>query len=142
MTDPRTDLEEPPMLTFVVLVAVAMHAVGHILFFGPTVGVAGWGSGNSWLLTGLIGDVPARAIGGVIWAAAGVLFLAGIAGFVREADWWRAATIAAAVISLVGTVAYVDGIKQPSGLAALIFNVVVLGALLVARWPATAGLNS
>jgi hypothetical protein len=130
------------MLTFVLLAAVAMHAVGHILFFGPAVGVASWGSGHSWLPSGLIGDLPARAIAVLIWASAGVLFLAAIAGFVRDAGWWRAATIAAALISLVATVAYFDGIKQPSGLAALAFNVLVLGALVVARWPSTAGLNS
>jgi len=43
---------------------------------------------------------------------------------------------------LIGTVVYCDGIKQPSGVAALVFNVLVLGALVVARWPSTATLNS
>jgi hypothetical protein len=43
---------------------------------------------------------------------------------------------------LIGTVVYIDGIKQPSGVAALAFNVLVLGALVVARWPSTAAFNS
>lgn len=107
------------MLIFVLLAAVAMHAIGHILFPGPALGFVSWGSGHSWLLTGILGDVPARAIAGLIWASAGVLFIAGIACFVRDADWWRAATIAAGLISLLGTIAYVNGIKQPSGPLAL-----------------------
>jgi len=130
------------MLTFVLLAAVAMHGIGHVLFVGPAIGFADWGSGHSWLLTGLLGDGVARTIAGAIWVSAGVLFLVGVAGFVRDADWWRAVTIAAAVISLIGTVVYYDGIKQPSGVAALVFNVLVLGALVVARWPSTTALNS
>jgi len=61
---------------------------------------------------------------------------------VRNDDWWRAATVAGAAISLIGTVVYCDGIKQPSGVAALVFNILDLGALVVARWPSTMALNA
>jgi membrane-associated PAP2 superfamily phosphatase len=128
------------MLTFILLAAVAMHGIGHVLFFGPAIGLADWGSGHSWLLTGILGAGVARTIAGAIWVSAGALFIVGVAGFVRDAEWWRAATIAAAVVSLIGTVVYCDGIKQPSGIAALVFNILVLGALVVARWPSTATL--
>jgi hypothetical protein len=130
------------MLTVVLLTALAMHGIGHVLFFGPAIGLADWGSGHSWLLTGTLGDGVARTIAGAIWVSAGALFLVGVAGFVRNDDWWRTATIAAAAISLIGTVVYCDGIKQPSGVAALIFNILVLGALVVARWPSTMALNA
>lgn len=130
------------MLTFILLAAVAMHGIGHVLFFGPAIGLAAWGSGHSWLLTGLLGDGVARTIAGAIWVSAGALFIVGVAGFVRDAEWWRAGTIAAAAISLIGTVVYCDGIKQPSGVAALVFNILVLGALVVARWPSTAAFNA
>jgi hypothetical protein len=130
------------MLTFILLAAVAMHGIGHVLFFGPAIGLADWGSGHSWLLTGLLGDGVARTIAGAIWVSAGALFIVGVAGFVRDAEWWRAATIAAAAISLIGTVVYFDGVKQPSGVAALVFNILVLGALVVARWPSTLALNA
>ena len=130
------------MLTFVLLTALAMHGIGHVLFVGPAIGLADWGSGHSWLLTNLLGDGLARTIAGAIWVSAGALFLLGVAGFVRNDDWWRAATIAGAAISLIGIVVYFDGIKQPSGVAALAFNVLVLGALVVARWPSTGAFNS
>jgi len=130
------------MVTFVSLAAVAMHGIGHILFLGPALGFASWGSTHSWILTGLAGDGPTRAIAAVVWTSSGVLFLAGVAGFMAQADWWRAATLAAAIISLAGTIAYWDGIKQPSGAAALLFNLLVLWALIVARWPASTAIGS
>lgn len=130
------------MPTFVILAATVGHGIGHILFLGPAFGWSSWGSGHSWLLTGVIGDGPARAFSAVVWTAAGVLFLVGVGGFMRDADWWRTTTIVAAVISLIGTVVYFDGIKQPSGVAALVFNVLVLGALIVARWPSAAAVGS
>jgi len=54
------------MLTFILLAAVAMHGIGHVLFFGPAIGLADWGSGHSWLLTNLLGDGVARTFAGAI----------------------------------------------------------------------------
>jgi hypothetical protein len=120
-----------------VAIVVLAHGVGHVLFLAPVVGLGDWAgqTGHSWLLTGALGDGTTRAIAAFLWSAVVVLFVAGVGGFLAGTEWWRGATIAAAALSIAGIVVFWDGVATTSALFALVVDVMILGALLVAHWP-------
>jgi hypothetical protein len=124
-------------LKLILAVVVLFHGVGHLLFLGPTLGVAGWAgqTGHSWALTGVLGDSPTRAIGAVLWVATIVLFVAGVAGFLTAQPWWVGVTVLASILSIAGIVLMWDGIYTSSAVMALATDVVILVALLVLHWP-------
>jgi hypothetical protein len=108
-----------------------------VLFLGPVLGLGAWAdqTGESWILSGTLGDTATRAIAAVVWSAVIVLFVAGVGGFLAGTEWWRTVTIAAAGLSIVGIVVFWGGIAASSAVFALIADAVILGALLVAHWP-------
>ena len=124
-------------IRIVLAVVVVAHGVGHILFLGPVIGLGAWAeqTGHSCLLTSAIGETPSRAIATLVWTAVIVLFVAGVGGFLAGAEWWRGVTIAAAALSIAGIVVFWDGIATTNAIFALVTDVVILGALLVAHWP-------
>lgn len=128
------------MLRFILAAAVLGHGIGHVLFLGPALRLVDWAgqTSHSWLLTTPFGDAPTRAVGAGLWSASLLLFVAGVGGYLVDTSWWRAVTIAGAVVSLVGIVAFWDGLATSNALLALAFDVLIIGALLVAHWPATA----
>lgn len=127
------------MLNLVVAIAVLAHGIGHILFLVPAVGIANWAdqTGHSWLLAPVLGDGVTRAVAALVWSAATLLFVGGVAGFWMSLDWWRPVTIAAAIVSIAGIVVFWDGIAASNAFLAVVFDVVVLVALLWIHWPAT-----
>jgi hypothetical protein len=129
----------PDLFRFGLALVVFAHGVGHLLFLAPVVGLGNWAdqTGESWILTGAIGEPATRAIATALWSAVIVLFVAGVAGFLGGTEWWRTVTIAAAALSAVGIVAFWGGIATSSAVFALVADVVILGALLVAHWPTT-----
>jgi hypothetical protein len=121
------------MLRAVISILIGAHGIGHILFLVPLLGIADWGqSTRSWLLTG---EAGARLIGGILWIAVIIGFSAAVYGLWTHQSWWRSAAIAAALISCVGLLIFWAGPATSSAIAALIFNVLVIGALLVVNWP-------
>ena len=124
-------------LRIVLVIVVAAHGIGHLLFLGPVAGLGAWAgqSGHSWLLTSAIGEGATRAIATLVWTAVIVLFLAGVGGFLAGADWWRGVTVAAAALSIAGVVVFWDGIATTNAIFALVTDVLILAALLVANWP-------
>ena len=129
----------PDLVRIGLALVVFAHGVGHVLFLAPVVGLGNWAdqTGESWILTGAIGEPATRAIATALWSAVIVLFVAGVAGFLGGTEWWRTVTIAAAALSAVGIVAFWGGIATSSAVFALVADVVILGALLVAHWPTT-----
>lgn len=127
------------MQTFILAGLVLAHGIGHLLFLAPAAGIASWAgqTGQSWILTPAIGDGPARAVATLVWVATIALFVAGVAGFVTDQAWWRPITVAAAIVSIAGIVIFWDGLAMPSAIFALAFDIVVLFATLIARWPAS-----
>lgn len=124
-------------LKLILVVVVLMHAVGHLLFLVPTLGVAHWAdqTGHSWAMTSAIGDSPARAIGTLLWVATIVLFVAGVAGFLMAQPWWAGVTIAASVLSIVGIVLMWDGIATTNAVMALVVDVAIIVSLVWVHWP-------
>jgi hypothetical protein len=128
------------LLRLVIAGVVLAHGVGHVLFLGPALRVVDWAgqSSRSWLLTATLGDGASRAIAAVVWSTAIVLFVGGVAGYLTDAPWWRTATIVAAIVSLAGIVVFWDGLAMPSVVFALIVDLAILAALVIAHWPAGA----
>jgi hypothetical protein len=117
----------------VLALAVGAHGVGHILFLGSLLGVADWGqASNSWLLgSGWL----ARGLGTLIWLLAGVGFVSAAFGIFRESDWWPALAVFSAVVSAVGLLLFWARPASSPAISAMVFNVLLLGALIVFHWP-------
>lgn len=121
------------MLRAVLALVIGAHGIGHILFLVPLLGIADWGqSTRSWLLTG---ESSARLIGSILWVVATIGFCAAVFGLWSQLPWWRNVAIAAAIVSTIGLVLFWANPVSSSAVFALAFNVIVLGALLLAHWP-------
>lgn len=121
------------MLRTVLVLVIGAHGIGHILFLMPLLGIADWGqTPRSWLLTG---ETAARIIGSLLWVVAILGFVAAVAGLLGQYPWWRTAAVVAAVISTVGLILFWDNPVTSPVVAALVFNLLVIGALLIVHWP-------
>ncbi len=120
-------------LRFILTVVVGAHGLGHILFLFPLLGIADWGQPTrSWLL----GDGwLARGLGSLLWLAAIVGFTAVAIGLFTVTEWWRTAAIGAAAVSSLGLLLFWANPVNSPILSALVFNLLVLGALLIFHWP-------
>jgi hypothetical protein len=117
-------------------IVVAAHGIGHVLFLVSTFGLADWGqSAHSWLLTNAVGDVATRAIGTIIWFVAVAGFLAAAVGIWTEMEWWRTAAIVSSIVSIIGLVLFWSNPAGGPTLSALVFDIVILVALVILRWP-------
>ncbi len=125
------------MLRLLIAGVVAAHGIGHLLFLGPAVRLADWAgqTSHSWLLTGVLGDTATRGIAAVVWGASLALFGVGVGGFLAGHEWWRTVTVVATLVSLAGLLVFWDGIATSSAMFALVFDLVVLIALLGLHWP-------
>jgi hypothetical protein len=120
----------------VLAIVLGAHGIGHILFLVPSLGIAEWGqSTRSWLLTNLVGDGVARAVGSLLWLVAIVGFVAVGVGFVGQEGWWRALAVGSAAVSLLGLVLFWSAAAGSSAFAPALFDVAVLVAILVLHWP-------
>jgi hypothetical protein len=127
------------LLRAVLAIVVLAHGIGHVLFAPmaysamriPT-------SGQSWLLTGFLGkgltDVLATA------AALGLVVAFSVAayGLFTQAAWWRGLLVVASILSIGLIALFWDGLPTSSAFFAIAFDVLVLVALLVLRWPSEA----
>lgn len=119
----------------ILAIIVGAHGVGHVLFLTAALGIADWGqSAHSWLLSN---ESAAKVAGGIIWAVALLGFVAAAVGLFGELAWWRTVAIIVSIVSLVGLALFWDNPPTQPAVAAAVFNVVVLLALLVFKWPPT-----
>lgn len=123
-------------LRAILALVIAAHGVGHVLLLAPCLGIAQWGqSARSWLLTGTLGDVPTRLIGGILWLVVIAGFLAAGIGLLSQHAWWRTLAVASAAISLLALFLFARGGDAQPLLSAAAMDLVVLVALLLVRWP-------
>ncbi len=121
------------MLRTVLLLVIGAHGIGHILFLMPLLGIVDWGqTPRSWLITG---EAAARIIGSLLWVVVILGFVAAVAGLLGQYPWWRTAAVVAAAISIVGLILFWDNPVTSPVVAALVFNLLVIGALLIVHWP-------
>jgi hypothetical protein len=120
----------------ILAVVVGAHGIGHVLFLVPLLGIADWGqSTGSWLLAKLGRDVVTRIVGSLLWLAATLGFVAVAVGILGQQEWWRSLAIGSAAVSILGLVLFWSRPVSSPKLSALLFDIVVLVALLVLRWP-------
>lgn len=115
---------------------VGAHGIGHLLFLMPFLGIADWGqSTRSWLLGS---HDLAKGAGSLIWIAATAGFLAVAIGILTTSSWWRTLAIVSSAISIAGLVLFWGRPASSPSLSALVFNLLVMGSILVLHWPAAA----
>ena len=120
-------------LRLILALVIGAHGIGHSLFLVSLLGVADWGqSTRSWLLgDGWLAKVP----GGLIWLTVIIGFVAVAVGFLNGSEWWRPLAIISAIVSSLGLLLFwATPVNSPT-LSALVFNLLVLGSLLVFNWP-------
>ena len=118
---------------------IVLHGLVHLWYAVLSLGLVefqpemGW-TGESWLLTGLLGESAARSLAGVLYALATILFVAGGVGIFAGAEWWRLLLMAAAIFSSVLILLYWDGGMErivEKGLLGLLINVGIIVVLTV-----------
>jgi hypothetical protein len=115
---------------------LAAHGIGHALGWMPAWGVAAFDgvSSRSWALTGVLGDGPARAVGGILFVLPMVGFAAAAAGLVLGQPWWRQAAVVSAMVSLTATALYPHAFTPGATAGSVIVDIAVLYGVLVAGW--------
>lgn len=128
------------MLRVVLALAIAAHGIGHVLFVVPMFSSVNWGqSTHSWLL----GDTPeARLIGSLLWGIVIIGFGASVFSLLNQHIWWRDFAVIAALLSTVGLILFWANPVSMPALSALIFNSIILGALVVFHWPSAAAVGA
>jgi hypothetical protein len=128
----------PEIIRWIVAVVVFSHGVGHLLFAPLLSGAMKLdASGHSWLMTGALGDGPTRAVASIVALAVLAAFVIVAGGVALQTTWWRGLAIAASVASIALVVIMWDGLPASPAAWAVAFDVVVLGALLLAHWPSS-----
>lgn len=119
------------MLRLIAGVFLALHGLIHLMGF-----VVSWKLATieglpytTTLLNGCwdVGTTGIRALG-LFWLLAALGFVAAGIGLIARQEWWWAATLAVAVVSLV-----VTALQWPEAQFGTYIDVVVLVALLIAR---------
>ena len=123
-------------MRLLLVIVVSAHGLGHILFLAPLLGIADWGqTTRSWLL----GDGwVAKGAGSLIWLVAIVGFTAVAIGLYRMTEWWRTVAVVAAAVSTLGLLLFWANPTSSPVISALLFNLLVLAALLIFNWPPVA----
>jgi hypothetical protein len=93
-------------------------------------------SGDSWLLTGVIGHTAAQIVGVALWLTAFVAFsaLAGVVLGWLPAAWWPSLAIGASLLSLAGVLLFPAAFPTGSTIGAVVVDVAVLVAVLGSHW--------
>lgn len=99
----------------------------------------GW-SGESWLLTPLLGDAATRTVATLLYALATLGFVGGAIGIFAGQAWWRPAIVGSATFSAVTILIFWDGGLQmivEKGLLGFLINLAILIVLLVFDYPSS-----
>ena len=120
----------------ILTLAIGAHGIGHLLFLVPLLGIADWEQpSRSWLLSNLGGDTATWIVGSLLWLAATVGFIAVAVGMFGQQEWWRRLAVSSAVVSILAMALFWSAPVSSSTLSPLLFDVAVLVALLLLRWP-------
>lgn len=99
----------------------------------------GW-TGNSWLLTNLLGDQVTRTLATVSYGLSAMIFVAASVGLIANHEWSRAGLVWASIISSITILTFWDGsLDMPveKGLLGLLISAGILVAIFAFKWPAT-----
>jgi hypothetical protein len=114
-----------------------LHALVHLLYAGQSLrtfelrpGLT-WPDG-AWAFSRLLGDETTRSLAAIFLALTALGFLAGSLGLFLQQDWWRAAAIGSAILSILTFVLFWDGkfhSLPDKGGVGLLISLVILAAL-------------
>jgi hypothetical protein len=131
------------MLRTVFGLIVILHGLVHLWPFVLSQGLVeykpemGW-TGESWLLTRMMGDDATRIAASVLYALATVLFVGSGVGIVGRTEWWRTVVLASSVFSGVVILVFWDGRGGQlveKGLVGFLIDVAIVILVVVANWP-------
>jgi hypothetical protein len=127
------------VLRYLIAIVLVAHGIGHSLGILQTLRLATvnptW-NGDSWLLSGVAGSTVVNAVGMALWSAAliGFVLAGGVVIGWLPAEWWRPLAVGASLCSLAGILLFPVAFPIGSTIAALVVDLVVLGAVLLADW--------
>lgn len=131
-------------MNIVLGIFVILHGLVHFWFVTLSQGWVefqtdmGW-TGQSWLLTDLLGGSLVRGLSAALYGASAISFVIAGIGFLSKADWTRPWLGAASLISAVTILAFWDGsfdLMVQKGLLGLLISLGLAIAALVFHWPA------
>ena len=104
----------------------SLHALAHLAGLTDIWGIGAEATNSTTYLTGLDPHSAAYVALGVAWLAALVLFVGATAGIVLRRSWWLPLAVAAAALSLVLCVIWLD-----AAIVGLVVNAVILAGLVL-----------
>ena len=127
------------MIKVVIAVVLLAHGIGHSLGLLQMMKVAtvnpAW-RGDSWVLTGAVGESATQLVGATLWILAilGFAALAAIVvGWLPEA-WFTPLAVGSAIVSLAGVALFPVAFPMTSTVGAVVVDVVVLVAATRFGW--------
>ncbi len=121
------------MVKIVIAVVLLAHGIGHSLGLLQVFKVATvnpeW-TGDSWLLSGVMGAGASQAIGVALWSVSivGFVALAAVTVGWLPAQWWPPLAIGASLASLAGLLLFPFAFPMTSTIGACLVDVAVLVA--------------
>jgi len=124
-------------------VFIVLHGLVHMWYVTMSQGWVefqvdmGW-TGNSWLLTNLLGDQVTRSFATVSYALSAIGFVAVSIGLFANLEWARTGLLFASIISSVTILAFWDGslnMLVEKGLLGLLISLGILAAIVIFKWP-------
>ena len=130
-------------MTNLFAVFIILHGLVHLWYVTLSLRLVahmpemGW-SGESWLLTRVLGDAATRAISTLLYGLACLGFVAAGAGLLLGQPWFRPMMLRSAVVSLVAIGGFWDGKTSQiveKGIIGFTISLLVVIALVVFGWP-------
>jgi hypothetical protein len=130
-------------MTIFLAIFIILHGLVHIWYvvlslrlvpFQPEMG---W-SGESWLLSGMLGDEKARSLAAILYLLATLGFVVAGIGMLTKGGWFRPVMILSAALSSVAIILYWDGnpsLLVQKGLLGFVISAFVFLGLVVFSWP-------
>lgn len=112
-------------------IVVGAHGVGHVLGWGPPLGLS-WASSATSLESWLVDGAAARALAVLLFGLPTFGFLATAVGLCADLPWLRVVAVISAVTSLVASAVFPHTLPPSSLVGSVIVNVaaiVLLGLL-------------
>ena len=120
-------------MTTLVAIFLILHGLFHLWYVIVSLRLIeykpwmGW-SGESWLLTSMLGEGGAHAIGAVLYSLAAIGFVASGVGMLMEQQWYRPMLVGSVVVSLIATLLFWAGRDS----LLMFVEILILGALIIA----------
>jgi hypothetical protein len=120
------------MIRIIVSIALIGHGIGHVIGVSAAWTSVKMGfSDHPWSLSSNVNvNTAIGRIFGVVWLAALIAIVAAGMGLLLRMEWWTTWAIIGSIISIVALVIWWRAFPTGSDISALIFNVIILVALL------------